>query len=271
MALELNINKLGSNATVADSALATDNFGVNKEKATGPILRGESLTVTSAAMSDLEKLVARLKNESAETRQSVAQRRISIMQTVLDSLNSQITEADKNALVEIEELSAEQAELEQNVASLTSDKASVQNRIDILDTQIKALEDQIEQAVQDGKDHREQVEKLKQLRKAEEAKLQNIENSIASATARISEIDVKIAECSDSIGKTKLAAVSNAFREAIGEPPPSVERDESNADRVAEAEKSLATDIARGIRKAIDVIDEQITKALDESLMKVEG
>ena len=91
-------------------------------KTVAPLLGGESVKVTDGAMTDLEKLVARLKNENEATRQSVAQRRISILSTVLDSMADRITAAEKENLLKIEELNGEKAGLQNELAALKNGK-----------------------------------------------------------------------------------------------------------------------------------------------------
>ena len=96
MAIEINVgNKANINVqTAADSA----DVESSNVKTSSKILDGKSLTVTSGAMTDLEKLVAQLKNETDETRMSVTQQRISVLQTVLDTMSDRITEI-RNRLV----------------------------------------------------------------------------------------------------------------------------------------------------------------------------
>jgi len=102
--------------------------------------------------------------------------------------------------------------------------------------------------------------------------LDRLEGSISSISARISEIDVKISDCTSSIGATTLAAVTKALRDAAGVVGSSdTELKETNSDRVEAEKKALATDVARGISESLDKIDEEITKAIDEAQMKVEG
>ena len=100
MALELNVNSVKT-ALATDTSL-TGEKGVGQSKELAPILGGKSLTVTDGALSDPESLVAKLKNENENAKMSVSQRRISILQTVLDSMNSRITEAQRDAILDIE-------------------------------------------------------------------------------------------------------------------------------------------------------------------------
>ena len=233
-------------------------------KTTAPILGGQSVKVTDGAMTDLEKLVARLKNESETTRQSVAQRRISILSTVLDSMADKITAAERENILKIEELNGEKGELEKELAALKNDQTVIQALIDSLDKQI-------EQAVKDGADHREQVENLKAQRAEQQAKLDGINESIKSISSKVAGIDVKIAECTKAIASSTLNEVAAALKAASGDAKPEAEKNESQAERDRTEAKNVATDIALHISAALDKIDGQIRAALDEAQMKVEG
>ena len=233
-------------------------------KTTAPILGGQSVKVTDGAMTDLEKLVARLKNESETTRQSVAQRRISILSTVLDSMADKITAAERENILKIEELNGEKGELEKELAALKNDQTVIQALIDSLDKQI-------EQAVKDGADHREQVAKLKEQRAEQQAKLDGINESIKSLTSKIAGIDVKIAECTKAIATSTLNEVAAALKAASGDAKPEAEKNETPAERDKAEAQSAAYDIALHISAALDKIDGQIRAALDEAQMKVEG
>ena len=263
MAIELNINKPAT-TLVGDAKLSEDQGAAQSQKL-GSVLGGENVKVTSGAMSDLEKLVARLKNESDDAKMSVSQRRISILQTVLDSMNDRITEAQKTSVLEIETLNAEKSTLEQQLGGLKADKTATEGRISLLDEQIAALEKQIEQAVEDGADHREQVAKLKAQRADEQAKLDQINGAIQSVTAKIAGLDVQIAECTAAIGSKTLSEVSSALRAATGEENFIAERPETQAARDKKAEKEAATDIANQISESLDKIDKQILDALAEA------
>ena len=233
-------------------------------KTTAPILGGQSVKVTDGAMTDLEKLVARLKNESETTRQSVAQRRISILSTVLDSMADKITAAERENILKIEELNGEKGELEKELAALKNDQTVIQALIDSLDKQI-------EQAVKDGADHREQVEKLKAQRAEQQAKLDGINESIKSISSKVAGIDVKIAECTKAIASSTLNEVAAALKAAAGDAKPEAEKNETQAERDRADAKDVANDIALHISAALDRIDGQIRAALDEAQMKVEG
>ncbi|MBP5285879.1 MAG: hypothetical protein ILO34_07235 [Kiritimatiellae bacterium] len=257
MSIELNID----GKTAIHAAAASIDNGAPAAQMTDKILDGKALTVTSAAASDLEKLVARLKNETGDVRLSVAQRRISILQTVLDSMADRISETERTKLVEIEMLNGEKAAANLELSGLKTDKTSLELKIEELDRAI-------ERALQEGEDHRERVEELKAQRAEEQEKLDRVENAIASAAAKISGIDAKIAECTRAIAATTLNEVAAAMRIAAGENAPSqapAGRAESDADRAKEEVKAQATDVANIISEALDKIDAQILAALDEA------
>ena len=262
MAIEINVNKA---ATTVDMSVAQENAPAAQSAKETPILGGKSLTVTNVATTDLEKLVAQLKNESETTRQNVAQRRVALLQTVLDSMADRVTEAEKTNLLEIEKLNGQKGELEKELAGLKGDKKATEGRITALDIEIERLEKQIEQAVEDGRDHRERVAELKAQRAKEQEKLDRIDGAIKSVTAKIADVDVKISECTKAIASTTLSEVSAALRAAAGEEKLEPEKPESDSDRKKAAAKEAAADIGRIISESLDKIDEQIMRKIDET------
>ena len=268
MAIELNVS--GKSNIDINTATDSTNVQTSSTKSSSKILNGDSLTVLSGAMSDLEKLVALLKNETDDTSMSVTQQRISILQTVLDTMSDRISETERKSLIEIEMLNGQKSELQTELNGYETEKTATQGRIAELDVKIASLERAIEQAVQDGEDHRKQVEKLKKQRDEEQAKLDQIETSIESVNSKISGIDVKIAECTKTIAQTTLNEVANALRIAANDKATSSSSvdelsNDSNAERVKQAEKEEATDIGNLIRDALDKIDDQMRKTLDEA------
>ena len=246
------------------AAMMQNEAPLAKTDKTAPVLGGENVKVTSAATTDLEKLVASLKNESDAVRQSVSQRRTAILSTVLDSMADKITAAEKENLLKMQELEVEKGKYQKELAVYNGSKAAMEALIDSLDKQI-------EQAVQDGAEHREQVEKLKKQRSEEQAKLDGINASIKSVTAKIAGVDTKIAECSKAIASSTLTEVYAALRAATGDDNSGTEVAETHADREKQEAKNVAFDIALHISAALDKLDGQIRAALDEAQMKVVG
>jgi len=263
MAIELNINK-GSAAIAGGSKLAEGEVSAHSAKTTS-ILGGDSLKVTSAVMSDLEKLVARLKNESSETRMSVAQRRISILQTVLSSMADRISEAQRTNIVKIEELSGEIADEEANIDAYAKDLSKAEAMSALLDAKIKELERTIKNEVQNGEDHREQVAELKRQKAEVDAKISSLKNAIASAEAKVAGLKASIASLSEAVGASALNEVAELVRSAASEAKTTEPR-ETNADREKAQMKAEANDPANVIREALGRIDEQIMKTIEENL-----
>ena len=267
MAIELNINKPAT-TLVGDAKLSEDQ-GAAQSKKLGSVLGGENVTVTSGAMSDLEKLVARLKNESDDAKMSVAQRRIAVLQTVLDSMADRITEHERANILEIETLTGEKTAEMDKLAGLEADKAAAKGRIAALDVKIAELESAIERAVQEGADHREQVAELKRQRAEEQKKLDQIDTAISSANSKIAGIDIKIAECSKAIAEATLNEVANTLRMAAnGADSNSLLTEgtkETDADQRKAEAKAEATDIGNIISKALDKIDAQILQEIAEA------
>lgn len=261
MAIQLDTSRIA--AQTASTAAQADIAAPLPEKA-APILGGENLKVTSAAATDLEKLVAQLKNENEATRQSVAQRRTAILSTVLDSMADRISAAERENLVKLDALGVEKSEVAKELAGLENSRA-------VMESLIESLDRQIEQAVKDGEEHREQVAKLKAQRAAEQAKLDSLNVSIKSVSSKIAGIDAKIAECTHAIATSTLSEVYAALRAASGDDAPKAERIETQAERDKQSAKEAAADVALHISAALDRIDGQIRAALDEAQMKVEG
>ena len=261
MAIQLDTSRIAAQTTATTTQ---GDIAAPLAEKSAPVLGGENLKVTSAARTDLEKLVAQLKNENAATRQSIAERRTAILSTVLDSMAERITAEERENLLKIEALNGEKAAASAEINSLNGDKA-------VMESLIESLDRQIEQAVKDGEDHREQVAKLKAQRAAEQAKLDKITESIKSVSSKVAGIDTKIAECTKAIASSTLTEVYAALRSASGDDKLEAEAIETQSDRDKQSAKEMAVNVALHISAALDKIDGQIRAALDEAQMKVEG
>ena len=237
---------------------------VKAGKSETPILGGDSVKVVDGSTTDLEKLVAKLKNENEATRQSVVERRAAVLSTVLDSMAERISAAERENLLKLDQLNTEKA-------SAAAELSSLKNNSAIMEELIKSLDERIKQAVQDGEDHRKLVEKLKEQRAEAQAKLDGITASIKSVSAKIAGLDTKIAECSKTIASSTLTEVYAALRAATGDDKLAAEKTETQAARDKQEAKNAANDIALHISAALDKLDGQIRAALDEAQMKVEG
>ena len=261
--IQLETPRVGAQAAAA--ATQSETLLAPKAETTAPVLGGENLTVTSAAMSDLEKLVARLKNENEATRQSVTQRRAAILGTVLDSMADRITDAERENILKIDALNLERS-------AAVASKSSLDLQQSVLESLIKSLDDQIAQAVKDGEEHREKVAELKRQRAEQQEKLDAVKESVKSVSSKIAGIDAAIEKCTQAIAASTLNEVYAALRAAtVGEDELSAEAIETQADRARAEAKGAANDVALHLSAALDRLDGQIRAALDEAQMKVEG
>ena len=229
--------------------------------ATKSVMSGESLKVTSGAATDLDKLVAQLKVENEDTRKTVAQCRIAMLMTVLNSMSLHISETQKSNLMRLELLNLELIEVGSELEGYTADKAVAEGRSAELEAKIQALEEAIKQAIEDGETHREQMEQLKAQKELEDAKILRLTNSIKSATVKMAELKDKIASCSEAIGAATLDEVAAAVKAAAGEVKAPQDA-ESDAEREKAEKKAEAMDVSNIIHDALDKMCDDIAKMI---------
>lgn len=273
MAIEINLGQKstaveGLSSNIGGQSVEDKGVGLSGSRlsSAAPVLGGENVKVTSGAISDLEKLVAQLKNESENTRTSVAQQRIAVLQTVLDSMEDRISEAQAKALVEIETKSGEIDELNADIARMEADKAAAQARSIELDIKIKELENAVKNEIKNGEDHRKQVEELKRQKAEEDQKVADLTNAIASAQAKIATLNSEIASLSASIGAATLSEVAAAVKAAAGDVAVDPEKVESVAESEKREQKAESLNPLNIIRDSLDRIYEDITRTIEENL-----
>lgn len=209
MAIELTVNRTTAN-TVADQTDVSLQQPSSQEAKTGELLGGDSVKVVSGAISDLEKLVARIKNESDEKRTNVARLRISSVMSILDAMNVEMSNAQKAAFAEILELDEKIATDQADLSALYA-KYGITNgnqAATVMDAMIASLEKAVERAVQEGKDHNEQVKAAKEQRDADQAKLDRLNNAEQKNEAAIKAAEEALAK-SQSVLDAANALVKN--------------------------------------------------------------
>jgi len=290
-------------STLATQTNADGEAPVAARKGAAPLLGGASVTVTTAPTGDLEKLVARLKNESADVKTSMAKQRLaSLLSAYADrygALSAQQTELLEGIAENNDSISSKTAEL----GKLKEAEAAAKGRSLILDQKIAALEHAVAQAIEDGKTHRENVAKLKE-QLARDTENEDIKARLAkeTAAAAASEAALKAAETDLAAAKAAAGAVSAEIRSyagaedvlegeiaaleasnaslagklgsqtvanllaALGEEAPKAEVD--RGPRPAEEEKAerkaLENDPANLLREAMDRMDKAILQTIDE-------
>ncbi len=301
-----NIQNINQNiaSTFATQAGQAQESQTSAAKKLTQLLGGQSVTVTMAPTSDLEKLVAQLKNENDSVKASVAQRRLASVLDAYTSRYGELTEQQTQILEAIAANNADLATLKEELKALLNDKTAADAQALLMQAKIEQLEKAIEQAVKDGKAHRENIQKLKaqiaedqdnedlkaELAKEEaalatsEAALAKAQTDLASAQAAAGALSAKIEALAGSI-ETKQSAISaledsNAALAAKLDPQTitnllaafsaqdvsvEVERNVSAAEEEKAEQKAIANDPANVLRDAMDKMDEAILQTIDEN------
>ena len=163
---------------------------------------------------------------------------------------------------------------------------------------IEALKKAVANAVKEGEEHRKQVEELKRTRAADDAELRRAEVSLAKAEAaiqaatanltkarsdldtaktatetiktdiaqlksQISGLEKNISACVAAVGDKALASLAAALRSDTPTKAPEIH--ETTADREKEEAKQIANDPLRIIREALDRMDADIRRTIDDN------
>ena len=206
------------------------------------LLGGASVTVTNGGMTDLEALVARLKNESERTR-------LSMMLMSLVAVSQSLDESQKQRLEQGLALSEKLAELQKSLDKYSGNEAEAKAAALLLQTKIEQLQRQIEQAVQDGKEHA-----------AKEKIVAETQGQIAETKNAISSVKGQISALVNSIGENTLKTIANDIA-TLAAP--------EKAERPAETEKAekkeALNDPLSAIRESLDRIERDLTETIERN------
>ena len=251
MSIQLDTTRLAGTAQMSTQDLATPQ---NTGKALAALLGGASVTVTNGAMGDLEALVARLKNENERTR-------LSMMLTSLVAVSQSLDENQKQRLEQGLALSEKLDELQKTLDKYSGGEAEAKAATLLLQAKIEQLEKQIEQAVQDGKEHNELVAELKRVREELDAKntvIADTQGKIAETKNEIASVRGKISAIVNSIGENALKTIAREIA-TLAEP----EKAERPAEKERTEEKEALNDPLNAIRDSLDRIERDITEAIE--------
>ena len=270
-------------AAVASTASARPLAALEQPQAAAasqtPILAGKNLTVSNA-LSDIEKLVAKIETESADARESVAKMRINAVLTLLEGMNVNLTAEQSEAFAQILELGEQSNVLEGELAELYTKYGITDSTLSsvIMDAKIKSLERAVERAVQEGKDHLENVEKAKELRESDQesekvtelkAQLETAKADkarIADLESKISSISAQIDEATAAIGEKALANIAAALEaKANTDDVTFDEKPKSAAELEKDALKEVQTNPLKAIREALERQDEVVLDTIGEN------
>ena len=258
MAIQLNTDK--SSTVVANETASFATATVAKGAKPATLLAGEALKVVDGSVTDLEKLVSRLKSENDRAR-------FSVLLTSLVSIGQSLNEMQKRALEQGLALSEKLDELQKTLEGLTGDESKAKAEAVILQAKIDSLQKQIDQAVADGKEHNELVAEQKRVREELDAKMQtlaDVQGKISEAKNEISSVRVKISAIVNSIGVNEVKTIANELS-ALTEP----EKAERPAETEKEAEKEAQADIFASIRDSLSDIERDIRETIAETRLEM--
>jgi len=253
MSIQLDTTRLAGTAQMSTPDIDAP---AGQGKALTALLGGKSLTVTNGALSDLDALVAKLKNESERTK-------FLMLMTSLASIGRSLSDAEKSTLEEGLALSEKLDNLTGSLAGYEADMAKAEADAVILQAKIDSLQKQIDQAVQDGKDHNELVAEQKRVREELDAKKQIVadtQGKIADTKNEIASVKGRISAIVNSIGENTLKTIANDIATLTGP-----EDAESPAEAKKEAEKAVANDPLNAIRDSLDKIEREIADTIQEN------
>lgn len=254
MAIEFDASRLSSAAAnLAEADVQTASSTLNK---LAPLFSGSSLSVSDGALSDLEALVARLKNENEKTK-------FSLLLTSLGTINESLTAAQKEAIEEGLKLSEKLDTLNKELDGLSGTEAEAKAAVLVIQMKIESLEKQIEQARKDGKEHNDLVRELKAARQELDAKNDQISRTqgrISEVKNEISAVKGKIAAVVNSIGENTLKTIANEIA-GIAKP----EKAESSAEKDKAARKEESLDPFNSIRESLDRIGRELADTIEKN------
>jgi len=291
MTSEVRFNA-GLSAAATRTDVADGQVPVNSGNNPEPILGGENVKVTSGIKTDLEKLVARLKNESENTRTDLAHMRLSAVLVALDTMNVRLTKEQETAFATISEQQKVKDGLDQKLKNLYADygispggnAGSV-----VMEAEIAALEKAVERAIAEGKAHNEAVAKAKEQKSMDQEEIDKMEEATAKYDAAIAaaqanldkartdaatmaELESGIREASSKIdsamnilGDKKIGEIAEALSKLADGADDNAHEHVSQADRDKAEAKEIANNPFNIISDALDRIDEAILRTIDEN------
>lgn len=223
------------------------------------ILDGAAVKVVSGAASDLEALVAKLRNESERAR-------FSLLLTSLASIGQSMNDAQKRILEQGLALSEKLEALNESLGKYSDAESQGKAEMLLLQAKIDQLSKQIEQAVKDGKAHNELVAEQKEARKELDAKqkvVADTQGKIAEVKNEISSVKGQISAIVNSIGINEIKTIANEIAN-LSNP----EKAERPAEAAKEAEKEEANDPLAAIRESLAKIERDITETIAENTIE---
>ena len=225
-----------------------------------PLLGGASLTITSVGNGDLQALLDKLKNEQERTK-------MSLLISSLKAISQSLTDAQKAALDKGVELSNQLDALDKELSDAQGKLKLANADVALMQTRIDALEAQIEQARQDGKDHLKLDAELKKLREEKAAE----EQVVAETTGKINELSNKVSSVKAQLYTAISAVGENALKTIAAELAGLMEPEK--AETAAETDKRQAKEDElnpfRAIRDSLEKFSRELTDAIESNITQM--
>lgn len=174
------------------------------------ILEGNGIKISTAAFTDLEKLILEMKAESDNATSNIAKLRLASTLALLDANNISITAEQTKALGELTELNAQADALNVELNAIYNKYGATDSTYsEILQAKIETLEKAVERAVQEGKDHNEAVQKATEERDRAQAKLDSLENADKKDAAAIRDAKAALALAQGKLDAANAAAAGS--------------------------------------------------------------
>ena len=254
--MDIDIYSASKQASIISAQLenATASETTTTTKTLAPLLGGKSLTISAALGGDLQALLERLKSEQDRTR-------FSLLLSSLQSINASLSDTQRAALEQGIVLSEKLDTLNSSLADETNTQKTASAEYILMEAKIKALQDQIDAAVQEGKDHIEQTKEMNRLREELAAK----EQVIADTTGKINEINNQIGEVKGKMSVAISAVGENALKTIANELAAIIKPEELETSAELDKREKIAeeNDPFRAIRKSLDEIKQDMQDTID--------
>ena len=242
-----------------------------KKSASQPVLLGANILV-SYGITDIEALVAQLKNENADTRLSM---KLKSLSSIADGLSAQHLKALEKALAladSVKQLESAQNDLKEGLAKSKAELA-------ILQIQVESLEKQIENARANEADYNKNLQKLKDRKaeieskiSAEEAKGEKADQAaIAELKAQLSDVETQIKTNEDALSATvaKIKADTVSLEGSKAKVETLQDTIDKNTSRIEKNKNEIAS-LNSQISSVISSLDENTLKTIAEELTAVQ-
>ena len=222
--------------------------------------KGASVSVISGAVTDLEALVEKLRNEHERAKRS-------LLITSLTAIGQSLTDVQKRTLEEGIALSEELEKLNKSLEGYSGDLAKDKAAAALIQAKIDSLTKQIEQAVKDGKEHNELVAEMKRTRKELDDKnrvIADTQGKIQEAKNEIASVSKQISVLVSSLGENEIKTIAGELA-TLSDP----EKAERPAEAAKETEKEAETNPFAAIRDSLGKIERDIRETIEENRVEM--